>query len=236
MTQSHIGKFIVVCLLICSIMGFIMKKYPIIVNAEGTSSVMLVDSDIGLQETSIEKYEVVEEQSKKWMDIGDVLGSVFTEMLGACLGFLSAIMLTNLSNRKQMKELDSSLLLELRGIKEELEKRFRIGFEDYYCYQTPIWDINLESGALALVGNSKVYNKYIQIYSKIQYAQGLESEYVHTRLFKVTNNEDDFADRYIKTIDDARKREAKNIHEYIEKNILGECGNARRNSTADNRR
>lgn len=232
MKKSFMKKLIVVYLGICFIMGLMVIENQIVVKAEEPVVVTPVDNDIGLQGPDIVNSRAVEERASKWESIKSILSSIFIEMLGACLGFLSAIALTNRSNKKLMKELDSSLLKELDEIQKELNERIENGFEDYYRYQTPIWDINLESGNLALVSNSKVYNKYIEIYSKIQYAQGLESEYVHTKLFKTTSEKDDFADKYIETIDNARQREAKKIREYIENNILGECTNAGRKSTA----
>ena len=231
MGQIHIGKKIVVCLLICFMASYTIIEYQIIVKAQSDNDLVVVDTE----STDTEINKAAEVKTIGWTDIKSVLSSIFIEMLGAFLGFLSAIVLTHRSNKKQMKELDISLLGELRAVYEELGERLQKGFEDYYRYQTPIWDINLESGTLALVSSSKVYNKYIQIYSKIQYAQELESEYVHTKLFKHPNETDDFVERYIDTIDNARKREAENIHNYIEKNIIEESGNARRKSINYNR-
>lgn len=224
MKKRYMKKFIVVYLGICFILGLMVIENQIVVKAEEPTVVTPVDNDIGLQEADIINSRAAEDRTSKRESIKSMLGSIFIEMLGACLGFLSAIALTNRSNKELMKELDSSLLNELGEIRKEQKERLEKGFQDYYCYQTPIWDINLESGNLALVSSSKIYNKYIKIYSKIQYAQGLESEYVHTKLFKTTNgaDEDDFADNYIATIDSARKREANEILEYIENNILGE--------------
>lgn len=166
--------------------------------------------------------EAVEYAGIKWTDVINICSSVLVEMLGAFLGFLSAIVLTNRSNKKQMVELDTSLLSELNKIFNELEERLKDNIsEDYFRYQTPIWEISLESGVLALVVNNKVYKKYIQIYSKIQYAQDLETEYVHAKVYEEVKERRDkkvcFVDRYIETLDTARKREAKEIYEYIKK-------------------
>jgi len=230
--KRYTKKFITVYLAIGIIIGLMAIENQIFVKAEEPAIVRSVDNDIELEEPNKENDETADEQTTKWESIKSIFGSIFIEMLGACLGFLSAIALTNRSNKKLMKELDASLLKELGKIQEELKERIENGFEEYYRYQTPMWDINLESGNLALVSNSQVYNKYIEIYSKIQYAQGLESEYVHTKLFKTTSKKDDFADKYIEIIDNARKREANTIYEYIENNILGEYTNAGRKNTA----
>lgn len=229
MGQACIVKTLLACFVICSIVCYIVEHQ---MGVKAESETALANSDIVEQQViETEGNKEAETKTINWTDIKNILSSIFTEMLGAFLGFLSAIVLTNRSNRKQMKELDFSLQKELQVIHEELEGRLKNEFEDYYRYQTPIWDINLESGTLALVSSSKVYNKYIQIYSKIQYAQELELEYIHTKLFKETNKTEDFAKRYIDTIDNARRREAKNIHDYIGENILEESGNARRNYT-----
>ena len=210
MVRRCVGKLIIGCFLLC----FIIMRSRVTVKAD--ESVGLTGNGIELQSAERENKKAIECIAAKWEDIKDISKSVLIEMVGAFLGFLSAIMLANRSNRKQMKELDVSLMNELRKIFNELEERFEDEDpEDYYRYQTPIWEINLESGALALVVNNKVYNKYIKIYSKIQYAQELEAEYVHAKLHENKYEEECFVYRYAETINKARKREAKDIYEYI---------------------
>lgn len=216
MRGSRESKLIIVCFLLC----FFLIKSDIIVKAEETLGTAC--NDIEIQSIEEDDKDTVECIMASWEDVKNILSSVIVEMLGAFLGFLSAIALTNRSNRKQMKELDASLLDELRKICKELEERLEDKeSEDYFRYQTPIWEISLQSGTLALVINNKVYNKYIQIYSKIQYAQDLESEYVHAKLNEKVDEKkgekECFVNRYIRTIDLARKREAKDIYEYIRK-------------------
>ena len=167
--------------------------------------------------------EVLNERGKRTKVLLDVCGTIAIEIVGAFLGFLSAIAFANRSSSKQKMELDASLHDELKAIYDELSQRIQDeDFGDFYRYQIPIWEINLESGALALVTNNEVYNKYIKIYSIIKYAQELELEYIRAKLFANREAENDFANRYIKTIDEARRREAKVICEQITKEILKE--------------
>lgn len=186
-----------------------------------------------LNESDITKGYEVESKVQNTLDNFNILqfvkpyvgaiGTILVEILGAFLGFLSAIAFANRSNKKQREELNDSLYYELKTIYNELDDRLKdedIG--DYYRYLTPLWEISLSSGTLTLVTNSLIYNKYIKIYSKIQYAQDLEREYLHTKLFAKTEDLTGFANRYINTIDKERQNEAKSIRDEIYQNILKE--------------
>lgn len=170
-----------------------------------------------IEKTIIKDIMEDEENNKNSKTLGrviDTLRSITFEVIGAFLGFLSAIAFANRSNKAESKKLDTCLHNELEAIHNELRERIEgDDFKDFFRYQIPIWEINLASGSLALLTNAKVYDRYINIYSKIQYAQVLESEYIHTKI-SISNN--DFSYRYLETIDQARKREAKAILESIQ--------------------
>lgn len=219
--MSKYGRVLVLCIIF-----FLMCNCSSMVYANENIDVQSTEkNDVGTEtmQGTLEEVLTTEDMGKCPESIVSIYSSIVVEIIGAFLGFLSAIAFANRSNRKQTKELDSSLYNELKTIYNELKERLTDNdFGDFYRYQTPIWEINLASGALALVANSLVYNKYINIYSKIQYAQTLEMEYLNTKLYAKTDDSSSFAYRYIVTIDKARRREAENICEQIEKSILKE--------------
>lgn len=152
---------------------------------------------------------------KSYNVFSDLIAPVSLEFLGAFLGVLTALWLNAHANKKQYKELNESLYNELLTLEIDLDKRFKEK-QDYYRYLIPIWDINLASGNLSVLANRHIDKKYIEIYSKIQYAQELEREYIHSKLLKDHNN-DDFLNAYIATVDTARIREAQEIKKMIVK-------------------
>lgn len=222
MKESNIIKKIIIYLLL---LCFAIIQSEMIVKAnEQTISLNMIDYEVQESQVFDNSNETSSDDSSSQIDaLKNMVGSVLIEIVGAFLGFLSAIAFAKRSDKQQMKELNSSLYNELLKIYKELILRLEDEeLEDYYHYQTTIWDISLASGTLALVANSKIYKKYIQIYSMIQYAQELESEYTHAKLFADLSKDESFAIRYINTIGIARKREAKNICDHIENNILEE--------------
>lgn len=214
MFKRRIG---ILLLIIC----FMLLDYRCIVYASGKNVEQTTENQDVINISQDEIYTNENQKDAVSELITNLITSFGIEVIGAFLGFLSAIAFANRSNKSQRKELDAGLYRELEAIYNELTERIEdTDFWDFYRYQIPIWEINLASGSLALVANAKIYNKYIEVYSKIQYAQVLENEYLHTKLFADTSNSEDFACRYIDTINSARKREAEAIRENIEKNIL----------------
>lgn len=98
MEKRYTKKFITVYLAIGIIIGLMAIENQIFVKAEEPAIVRSVDNDIELEEPNKENDETADEQTTKWESIKSIFGSIFIEMLGACLGFLSAIALTNRSN------------------------------------------------------------------------------------------------------------------------------------------
>lgn len=221
MIKNNIFKYFVLYLLVC----FCLVNTKLIAKANEQTN--LLDQSI-VEDIEPQFYDNNNEapvvNSKIKLDkLINIICSILIEIIGAFLGFLFAIAFANRSDKQRVKELDSSLYNELEKIYKELGERLKEQeLEDYYCYQTTIWDISLASGTLALVTNSEIYQKYIQIYSMIQYAQNLESGYVHARLLADTYESGKFVKGYIHAIGNARKREAKNIYEHIEEYILRE--------------
>lgn len=148
----------------------------------------------------------------------DFIFPMFIEFIGAFLGVLSALALNSHSDKKTSKELEKALKKELQNINKELEKYSSEKEYVYYKYDTTVWDINLAAGNLSLFINSKANKKYIDIYSKIQYAQGLENEYLRMKLLK-EEDLDDGIKKYKNTIYKARLRMANEIHKGIEKEV-----------------
>ena len=225
--MNKYGRVLVLC-----VVFFLMCNGGCVVYAAENVAVQSADnSDVVVEErddTLAEEISNSEDVKELPQSIADVVGTIGVEFVGAFLGFLFAIAFANRSNRKQTKELDRSLHNELEVIYNELNTRLKDEeFSDFYCYQTPIWEINLASGTLALVTNSLVFNKYIKVYSKIQYAQTLEKEYLHAKLFAKDDEPSSFAYRYILAIDKARRREAEGICEQINKSILKEMRKCR---------
>ena len=140
------------------------------------------------------------------------------EFFGAFLGFLSAILLSAKVDKRKRTDLEKSLCKELETIKNELEERLKDNTSDeIYSYITTAWDINLASGSLSFITNNYIYRKYFDTYSKIQYAQQLEKEYIKGKLSQNSDNKNSFTYRYIQTMDVARKREAQLIFDMIKK-------------------
>ena len=147
--------------------------------------------------------------------LANVVLPVSLEFLGAFLGVLTALWLNFHLNKKQYKEINESLHKELLTLREDLNTQITKKHE-YYRYSIPVWEINLASGNLSVLVYKHIDKKYIEIYSKIQYAQELEREYIHSRLLE-TNDKTDFLNAYINAIDSARIREAEEIKEMINK-------------------
>lgn len=151
--------------------------------------------------------------------ITDFVIPLCMQTLGVFGGFFSAIAISKRTSKKQRQELDIGLRNEIETIRDELELRLAQE-EDFswYQYPIPIWEINLASGSISSLTNHRIYKKYIGVYSKIQYAQGLEKEYTHSKLLQssyVAGKKDSFLNDYIASIDAARKDCAKNIYEMI---------------------
>lgn len=91
MKLSYIKKILVVCTITCCFLLFAILENHIVVMAKDATSVTSVDGDIGFQEPDKEYSGLVDGKTTKRVDIKDIISSVFTEMLGACLGFLSSI-------------------------------------------------------------------------------------------------------------------------------------------------
>lgn len=162
----------------------------------------------------------------------DVIIPVGLEFLGAFLGILTALAVNRYIEGQQYKELNRSLYQELQKVLTDLSDHDR---KEFYRYLTPAWDIYLASGQLALLASGKIRKEYLEIYSKIQYAQELEQEYIHSKLMATNENgsltKDDFKKIYIQAINKARNREASEIMQLIEK-LPKESDNAgRRNRT-----
>lgn len=156
-----------------------------------------------------------EKNTDKYTDLfTDVLIPLVLEFIGAFLGVLTAIWLNSHANKKQYKELNEALYNELLALYSDLSTHL-IEEEEYYRYLTPVWDINLASGNLSILTNKHIDKKYIKIYSKIQYAQELECEYIHSKLLEDSTN-GNFLCAYITTINNARIREAKEILSLID--------------------
>ncbi len=152
----------------------------------------------------------------------DIIMPIVIEFIGAFLGIIAALWLNSFTNKKQYKELNSSLHNELLTLEQDLRKRFKEN-PDYYRYLTPVWDINLASGNLSILANKHIDKKYIEIYTKIQYAQELEREYIHSKLLEKNdedtseNDKDTYLYSYITSINNARNREANKILDLIVK-------------------
>jgi len=154
----------------------------------------------------------------------DVFIPLILQTLGAFLGFISALALSNCENRTQSKELESSLQDELRSIQDELEERIKP--ENHYLmfrYLTPAWDSGLTSGILSASSSRTVYKKYVKIYSKIKYAQELEKEYTQSNIVGslhivfTSNSSNDFIKQYVPLTDVERKKWACAIYDDIKK-------------------
>ena len=147
----------------------------------------------------------------------DVIIPVGLEFLGAFLGILTALAVNRYIEGRQYKELNRSLYQELKKVLTDLSDHDR---KEFYRYLTPAWDIYLASGQLALLASGKIRKEYLEIYSKIQYAQELEQEYIHSKLIATNENSsltrDSFKEIYIQTINKARNREASEIMQLIE--------------------
>lgn len=172
------------------------------------------------QQNSVEitqSVDTTESSPQKSYNANNTIGNdLLIEFIGAFLAVLSALGLNSHSNKKQYKELNKSLHNELLTLESDLNKRLTKNL-DYYRYLTPVWDINLASGNLSLLSNGKINQEYIEIYSKIQYAQELEREYIHGKLMENQENENNrFLKDYISTIDSARIREANEIKSLID--------------------
>ena len=79
MGQIHIGKKIVVCLLICFMASYTIIEYQIIVKAQSDNDLVVVDKE----STDTEINKAAEVKTIGWTDIKSVLSSIFIEMLGA---------------------------------------------------------------------------------------------------------------------------------------------------------
>ena len=159
-----------------------------------------------------EEYPIKQENENLKQNLGL---SLLAEFVGAFLGVLTALGLNKYAEIKNISKLQTELYMELSKISDELEARLKEK-EDYifYQYSTPLWDINLAAGNLSLFISSKKYKPYIEIYARIQYAQSLENEYSSIRTLKNNMLEDSFK-IYKTTIENARKREAKEIYDMI---------------------
>ena len=201
-----IKKFIILFLFITSIsflFYFITASATVDVNSQN-----ILEENTKITELKVDKK--AEKSQNMWTNI---IVPIAVEFLGAFLGVLTALGLNLHKSKKQYKELNKSLLNELLTVKKDLEKRFSNN-QEYYRYATPVWDINWAAGNLSILANRHIDKEYIHIYSKIQYAQELEREYIHSRLIENSNNT--FLDSYVYSIDSARKREGKEIKDLIE--------------------
>lgn len=148
------------------------------------------------------------------------------EFFGAFLGILTAVWLDKHIEKQKYKSLNQELFEELQQIKEELIKRYEKKDDFvYFRYLTPIWNIHMESGNLQLL--TRIINQdYIKVYTRIQYAQELESEYIHCKVNSsffnnsVNNDKpecsDPFVQLYIDELNNNRSKEAKKIMDDIE--------------------
>lgn len=141
----------------------------------------------------------------------DVISQIAMEFLGAFLGVLAAITTDKQLEKKQYKEINHSLYEELQKVYSD---RIENEKADFYQYSTPIWDIYMASGRLTLLATGNIEKEYIQIYSKIQYAQSLEQEYIHSIIVS-SSERNEFSKKYIDLINEAREREANNIIQMI---------------------
>ena len=157
--------------------------------------------------------------SSSFNPITDFVIPLCMQTLGVFGGFFSAIAISKHTSKKQRQELDISLRNEIETIRDELALRLSQE-EDFswYQYPIPIWEINLASGSISSLTNHRIYKKYIGVYAKIQYAQGLEKEYTHSKLLQsscAVGKKDSFLNDYIESTDAARKDCAKSIYEMI---------------------
>lgn len=190
--------------------GIFLFGFVCVVHAEENAQVMIMQTS-GTDSAK----EKIDSDDESYKVFSDLIAPISLEFLGAFLGVLTALGLNAHASKKQYKELNESLYNELLTLETDLNKRFNEK-QDYYRYLTPIWDINLASGNLSVLVNKHIDKKYIEIYSKIQYAQELEREYIHSKVLEM-NSDNRFLIDYIITIDSARIREAKEICELISK-------------------
>ena len=146
----------------------------------------------------------------------DVIIPLLIEFFGAFLGILSAIGLSNSNKHQKHNELNQSLKSELIRIKEELIEHIHSGGKDYYRYATPTWDIHMKSGTFNDIDYDK-YKKYIDVYSKIEYAQEVEREWTHSVLMADISK---IGKAYIDTMNNERLKRAQEIIDAIE-SLLG---------------
>ena len=148
----------------------------------------------------------------------DIILPVVMEAIGACLGILGAVYLSGCDIRKKRRVLDCNLQNELIEIKKELEKHINASGTDYYRYATPIWDLIIKSGTLDSLDYTK-YERYINIYSKIQYAQEVEREWTHSMLLPDKTN---FNKIYTEIMNNERLNIAEEINQAIKLLLGGE--------------
>lgn len=161
-----------------------------------------------ITDTSIPKTSYENNISNENDIIFNAVIPIAVEFLGAFLGVLTALGLNSHTTKKQYIALNNSLYNELLILESDLQEHLKQD-QDFYRYLTPVWDINLAAGNLSILTNKHIDKKYIEIYSKIQYAQELEREYVHSKLLEKKDNE--FLSNYTNTINNARIREAREI-------------------------
>ncbi len=150
--------------------------------------------------------------------VTDVVIPVIIEFLGAFLGVISAIWLSRNDERKKIKELNSSIQRELLTIYHDLKDYLEKEKDEFYRYDTTIWDINLTSGAFNNLDYS-TYAKYITIYSKIKYAQEIEREWSHS---VIISNPSEIAKNFIEATNLERKRLGNEILKDIKKIVMKE--------------
>ena len=126
--------------------------------------------------------------------IGEFLFTFLIEFFAAGLGVLSALWVDKHSENKQYEQINQSLHAELLKIRDDLNERIGKGNYIYYRYLTPVWDINMAAGGLTLFTSidkknhkGRIDQKYINIYTKIQYAQELERDYIHWKLLEAND-------------------------------------------------
>lgn len=164
--------------------------------------------------------EIEKEKSDKNIFF-DLVFPFIIEFFGAFLGIIAAILLDSLFEKQKYKSINQELFEELTSIKEELNERYSDQKDDvYFRYLTPVWNIHMESGNLELL-TKIIHQKYIDIYTKIQYAQELENEYIHCRFLMSTinqnNNNTCFNQIYINEINNLRNEQAVEIIDLIDK-------------------
>ena len=141
--------------------------------------------------------------------------------IGAFLGFGFALLvefiMTRYSSKKTEKDVLEKIASELDALLADLKNYTTL--PTYFRYQCDVWEMSINSGHLLSISSNLKYDKFIEVYSKINFANALEKSYFDLKMLQAqsSNDKDNLIANTIKKFEEERIERKNQIVEDIQK-------------------